>query len=138
MTYRAPDGRSPEARGDREQAAARREAHVGRDHEPAAIDGVGEGAAHERGQQQRPELGQPQEADRERRMGQRVHLVRQGDVGDHAAQKRHELGGVEQPVVAVPAKRGEVHRAEKERTRPLRNAVDGARERGLTGSLTPA
>ena len=40
----------------------RREAHVGEDHHPPAVDGVGEGAAHEGGDEQGQELGQAEQA----------------------------------------------------------------------------
>ena len=50
----------------------------------------------------------PRIADREAGAGQGVHLPGQRHVGDHRAQERHGLGGVEEPEVAA-AERAQVH-----------------------------
>ena len=67
-------------------------------------------AADQRAPQERHELDGAQEADDERRVADLVGLERERDVGDHRAQERDALADEEQPEVAVPPKRPDVHR----------------------------
>ena len=86
-----------ERRVQHQQRAARHEADLREDHHAAPVHGVGEGAAHEGGDEQRQQLGQAEQAHGQARAGEPVHLPGQGDVGDHAAQEGDELRGEEQP-----------------------------------------
>ena len=83
---------------------------VGEQHEPAAVVRVGERAAEQRGAEQRDELGEPEQADHQRRAREVVDLERDRDVGDHRARERHGLADVEQPELAVPPERADVDR----------------------------
>jgi hypothetical protein len=85
----------------REERAAQAEADVGGEHDPPAVHPVREGAADERGGEQRHQLRRAQQPDGERRLRQPVHLVGQGHVRDHAAQVGDELRGEEPPEVAM-------------------------------------
>ena len=60
-------------------------------HQLAAVERVRERAADERHRQHRDQLGECEQADGERRVRQRVHLVRQRDVADLAADERRGL-----------------------------------------------
>ena len=61
---------------------------VGEQHEPAPVVRVGERPAEQRGDEQRDELGEPEQADSERRAREVVDLERDRDVGDHRARER--------------------------------------------------
>ena len=96
-------------RGVRHQRqAAGHQADLGGDHQAPAIHPVRQRAADERRQQQRHQLHDPEHADREAGVRQRVHLPRQRHVGDHRAEEGHRLGGVEQAEVP-PAEGTEIH-----------------------------
>ena len=70
----------------REQDAREDEqGRVGRQDEPPPVVGVGERAAEERRDEQRRELGEPEQPDHDRRSRERVDLVRDRDVGEHRA-----------------------------------------------------
>ena len=60
--------------------------------------------------EQRDDLGEPEQADRERRAGELVDLERERDRGEHRARERDALPGDEQAEVAVPPERPDVDR----------------------------
>ena len=92
-------------------------------------------AADERRRQQRHQLGQAEQADRQRRARQPVHLVRQRDVGDHRAEQRHGLRGVQQAIVPM-AERREVHGCGSEIVGRSIHRVGGGKARaGTTDEL---
>ena len=81
---------------------------VGDQHEPAAVVGVGERAAEQRGEEQRHDLRQPDQADQQRRAREVVDLERHRDVRQHRAGERDRLPDEEQAEVAVPPQRADV------------------------------
>src|SRR6185369_1879958 len=104
-----PDGRPGEERGAGERGAAAREPHFRPQDQAAAVDRIREGATHERRDEQGEQLGQAEQAHGQRRARELEHLIRQGHIGDHAAQQRDELRGVQRAVVAVAPEGSEVH-----------------------------
>ena len=69
-----------------EQAAGQgHHGDLGEDDRAAPVERVGDQTADEGGHEQGDQLGESQEADQQRRPGQRVDLERDGDVGDHPA-----------------------------------------------------
>jgi hypothetical protein len=58
---------------------------MGGDHEPPPVDGIGHGAAEERHEQDRQEAKEAEEPQAHGRMGEKVQLPSDGDLGDLAA-----------------------------------------------------
>ena len=85
------------------------EDRVHHDHEPPALHGVGHRAAHDREDEHRHQLAEPQQADRERRVREGVDLERHDDVHDLVAEVRDRLPQEQQAEVARRAERREVH-----------------------------
>ena len=94
-----------------QRQAGGHQADLGGDHQAPAIHPVRQRAADERRQQQRHQLHDAEDADREAGVRQGVHLPRQRHVGDHRAEEGHELSGIEQAEVP-PAQGTEVHGAD--------------------------
>jgi len=109
-----PDLRLREQRVRDQHERQRQQRRVGDEHEPPAVAGVGERAADERGDQQRRELGEAEQADDERRTGQLVDLERERDERDHRARKRDGLARVQQPELAMAAQRADIDRQRAE------------------------
>ena len=79
--------------------------HVGQE-QLAPVDGVGDGAAHQGHDHQGPERGQPGEPHRQRRLGEEVHLVRDGHHRELAAHVGHGVADEQEPEVAgLPQRR---------------------------------
>ena len=76
-----PDRRRAERRGDRQGGGDRDQGELAEEQQPTAVDAVGEGAAEERGDDQRAELGGADQADEEGRAGDHEHLVGERDQG---------------------------------------------------------
>ena len=107
------DEQHPELRVRQE---AVEEQHPGRGHHPelaqehhaAAVDRIGERAADEGHDEDRHELGEGDQADRERGAGELERLEGHGHERDHRPEKRDRLAEEEQPEVSVPPQRAEV------------------------------
>jgi hypothetical protein len=84
------------------------EAQVGEEHQPAAVDGVGQGAAEEGERQEGGHLDHAEEPHDQGGAGELEHLIGDGNVGDHRAEKRHRLTHGEEPVVPVAPQRRDV------------------------------
>ena len=110
---------------------------VGEQHEPAAVVRVRQGAAEQRGGEQRHELGEPEQADDERRVRQLVDLERDRDERDHRARERDALADEQQPEVAVASERAEVEREGAEQTAHDAPAYEPGRSGRGPGSLRP-
>ena len=106
------------------QASSARHRHqreLGQEHEAAAVDDVGERAPEQPEREHGHELGEAEQADRQRRAGERVDLVRDRDERQHRAQERRQLPEEEQPEVAVAAQRADVDERVAQRAPQLRH-----------------
>ena len=92
-----------------ERPRAQPQGRLAGQHQPAAVDGVGQGAAQEGRREEAGQLGGAQGADREGGAGEPERLVGNGHEGDHRAEERHRPAGHQEPEVAMPAQRPEVH-----------------------------
>jgi hypothetical protein len=102
-------------------------------HEPAAIEGVGQGAANERQGDDGDELRDAEQADGQRRAGQLVRLERHGDEGDHRAGLGDRLAHEQEAEVAPPAQKAEVDGERAQRTTPRRSGLRRLWNRGAHG-----
>ena len=84
-----------------EGEAAGSESRLGRHQQPSPVDGVRERPGTEREEQDRHQLEEGQRRDRQRRAGQDVDLVRQGDPGDLVADAVDDLAGPQPAIVAI-------------------------------------
>jgi hypothetical protein len=105
-----PDRRRAGRRGHRQSGGDRDQGVLAEEQQAAAFEAVGEGAAEERGDDQRPQLGEADQPGEEGRAGEHEHLVGQRDQrrlgaepGDHGAQR-------DQAEVARLAQGLDVHR----------------------------
>jgi hypothetical protein len=105
---RDPGPRIGQKRVDEQDADPQARPELGDLHHAPAVEGIGQGASDEGHDHQRDELRQAQKADRERRVGQLVGLVRQRNVRDHRAEERGGLPHEEKPEVPVAAERTDV------------------------------
>jgi hypothetical protein len=95
---------------DREQEPDRRHAELDAHDHPHALDDVGHRTADDRGDQQRPELDEADQADRERRVRLRVDLDRDRDVEDVRADHAQALADDQPAELPRRAERREVER----------------------------
>lgn len=72
---------------------------------PTAVDRVGHGAAEQRADQRRDELGKTHEADGERRAGEQVRLIEDGDQSELRTHLRHREAQPEPPEGREPPER---------------------------------
>ena len=82
--------------------------HLGHDEHPAAVDRVGERASEERADERRTELGETHQADVERRLGEQVHLVVDGNEGEFRAHLRYDEAQPQAPEVREPPQRFDI------------------------------
>lgn len=96
-------------RGRRRQRRRRQhEAHLVEEQQLAPVDPVGDGAAQERGGDERRQLDGSEEPDQQRRPRLDVHLVGQRDERRLRAEARQEAPHYDEPEVAALAQRSEI------------------------------
>ena len=147
-----PRVRVVEQRVGQQQRHHRGRPELGDEHELAAVERVGQGAADQRHRHDRDELADPERANCQRRAGQVVGLERHCDERDHRAEERDELSQEQQPVLPPAQRRkveqeaahGRLVRARREgatlseaKTALAEATADAVRVRGhdLTGDL---
>jgi len=117
-----PDVRVFERGVQREAEGDQRQEHLGHEQHPAAVDCVRDRAADDREGQERDELADREKPDLERRVGDRVKLIRRGNRRDLAAEGRDGLADEEPAESRVAPKRADVdgQAAEQARLADLR------------------
>ncbi len=99
-TKRIQTGGGPSRRGDRQGGGDRDQGELAEEQQAAAVEAVGEGAAEERGDDQRAELGGADQADEEGRAGDHEHLVGERDQGRLGAEAGDQRARREQAEIA--------------------------------------
>ena len=95
-------------RVDHQSADRHRHGDLGEDQHLPSVHGVGKGAPPQGSCQQRHQLGQTDQTDHQRRVGQTVNLKRDRHQGELRAQPRDHLAGPQPSEMPVPAKRRDV------------------------------
>ena len=95
-----PQARAGQGRVDQQQRGQRHLGDAGAHQHRPTVDVVGQRPAVQPEHQQRQQLDEPHQADREARAGELVELERQRDVADHPAEVEHRAGTEQQPEVA--------------------------------------
>ena len=104
-----PDHRCLGHRVPEQPGGGHRKGQLGDDQEPAAIDGVRQGPADHRYQEQRHQLGQPEQSDGQGRVGELEDLEGRCDDGHHAAGMHEEHPGKEPAITRDLAQWRHVH-----------------------------
>ena len=104
-----PDRRARLAGEERQAEARDRQQDLRDDEQAAPVDGIGNGSAAQREDEDRYELDDRQQPDRERAVGQLPELERQRHDGDLSAQAVDELAQPQHPELAVAPDRLQVH-----------------------------
>ena len=91
-----------------EQTRAERQSDLDQREDLASVERVGDPREPDRREGERDERDQPDQADREHRVGDRIDLDQDGDVGDLVPDLRDEQPGEQEPVVAVALERRDI------------------------------
>ena len=126
--------RAPQRRVGDQQGRGAGKGDLGDQHQPAPVEGVGEGAADQGHRQQRHQGGGAHEADDQRGVTDLVGLIGDRHVGDHGAQQRDRPPEPQQAKVAVAAQRADV---EDDVVQEARRAAGLARRYGRCRRQAP-
>jgi hypothetical protein len=110
-----PHLRVGQQRVDAQGQRDRERAQLGRDHQPPAIERVGERPAEQGEREDRRELRRADQADGDRAPREVVHLHGDRDERDRRAEQRHALADHQQPQLAAPPQQVGVHRHRPQR-----------------------